>query len=57
MSKSVCGRKAEKPASRAAVQLGRGQLFPLGSGNTGMQGGRGAFTACFVYQEQKSDAL
>lgn len=49
----MCGRKAEKPASRAVVWLGRDEGFPLENGKTGMQGGRGFSAACFVYQKQK----
>lgn len=57
MSKSMCGRKAEKPASRAVVWLGRDEGFPLENGKTGMQGGRGVFCCLLCLPEPKNDAL
>lgn len=53
----MCGRKAEKPASRAVVWLGRDEGFPLENGKTGMQGGRGVFCCLLCLPEPKNDAL
>ena len=53
MSKSMCGRKAAKPGSRAAAWLGRDEGFPLGSGRTGMRVAGGHSAARVVSQKQK----